>query len=171
MTLPQRIAVILKRSFAYLHPCLHGPVGGGETADLGAISAALRREIEYLTMVGCCMYRPVRITERKKDIMILKTLDYRQGKHNSGAYEEWNYFDNIVTASNYYDEDIHQTVVRCSFRDGNNVAFAIPNVAYLMSDSGKTIDKIYGTKVEELGDTESAVYNHLQDAANAAMEA
>ena len=48
MTLPQRIAVVLKRSFAYLHPCLHGPVGGGETADLGAISASLRKEIEYL---------------------------------------------------------------------------------------------------------------------------
>ena len=48
MTLPQRIAVILKRSFAYLHPCLHGPVGGGEAADLGALASALRKEIEYL---------------------------------------------------------------------------------------------------------------------------
>ena len=48
MTLPQRIAVLLKRSFAYLHPCLHGPVGGGEAADLGAISASLHKEIEYL---------------------------------------------------------------------------------------------------------------------------
>lgn len=48
MTLPQRIAVVLKRSFAYLHPCLHGPVGGGEAADIDAIAAALRKEIEYL---------------------------------------------------------------------------------------------------------------------------
>jgi serine O-acetyltransferase len=48
MTLPQRIAVVLKRSFAYLHPCLHGPVGGGEAADLDAIAASLRKEIEYL---------------------------------------------------------------------------------------------------------------------------
>ena len=48
MTLPQRIAVILKRSFAYLHPCLYGPVGGGETADLDAIATALRKEMEYL---------------------------------------------------------------------------------------------------------------------------
>ena len=48
MTLPQRIAVILKRSFAYLHPCLYGPVGGGETADLDAIASALRKEMEYL---------------------------------------------------------------------------------------------------------------------------
>ena len=48
MTLPQRIAVILKRSFAYLHPCLHGPVGGGESADLHAIASALHKEIEYL---------------------------------------------------------------------------------------------------------------------------
>ena len=39
---------MLTRSFAYLHPCLYGPVGGGETADLGAIASALRKEIEYL---------------------------------------------------------------------------------------------------------------------------
>ena len=38
----------MKRSFAYLHPCLYGPVGGGEAADLGAIASALRKEIEYL---------------------------------------------------------------------------------------------------------------------------
>lgn len=103
--------------------------------------------------------------------MILKTLDYRQSKHSNSAYEEWNYFDNIVTASCFYDEDIKQTVVRCSFKDGNNVTFAIPNVAYLMSDTGKTIEKIVGAHVEELGDTENAVYNTLQDAANAAIEA
>ena len=38
----------MKRSFAYLHPCLYGPVGGGEAADLGAIASALRKEIECL---------------------------------------------------------------------------------------------------------------------------
>ena len=94
--------------------------------------------------------------------MILKMLDYRQGKEQSDVYEEWNYFDNIVSASNYYDEDIKMTVVRCRFRDGNIVTFSIPNVAYLMSDAGKTIEKIVASNVEELGDTDP-VYN-LQDA-------
>lgn len=102
--------------------------------------------------------------------MILKTLDYRKSKHDSGAYEEWNYFDNIVNASNYFDEDTKMTVVRCTFRDGNIITFAIPNVAYLMSDTGKTIEKIMGANVEELGDTEDAVYNTLQDAINAASK-
>lgn len=100
--------------------------------------------------------------------MILKTLDYRKSKHDSGAYEEWNYFDNIVNASNYFDEDIKMTVVRCTFRDGNIITFAIPNVAYLMSDTGKTIEKIMAANVEELGDTEGAIYNTLQDAINEA---
>ena len=101
--------------------------------------------------------------------MILKTLDYRQCKHNSGVYEEWNYFDNITSASTYYHEDTKMTVVRCTFRDGNTVTFAIPNVAYLMSDTGKTIERIMAANVEELGDTEEAVYNTLQEAADVAM--
>ena len=96
--------------------------------------------------------------------MILKTLDYKQSKNQSSAYEEWNYFDNITSASVFYDEDIKMTVVRCSFRDGNTITFAIPNVAYLMSDTGKTIEKIVGANVEELGDTDEAVYNSLQEA-------
>jgi hypothetical protein len=109
-------------------------------------------------------------TYKEIDSMILKTLDYRKNKHDSGVHEEWNYFDNIVNASTYFDEDIKMTVVRCTFRDGNIVTFAIPNVAYLMSDTGKTIEKIMAANVEELGDTEEAVYNTLLDAANAAME-
>lgn len=100
--------------------------------------------------------------------MILKTLDYRQGKEQNNVFEEWNYFDNIVSASNYYDEEVKMTVVRCRFRDDSIVTFSIPNVAYLMSDAGKTIEKIVAVDVEELGDTDP-VYNRLQDAAAAAM--
>lgn len=101
--------------------------------------------------------------------MILKVLDYRQGKQQNDVYEEWNYFDNIESASNFFDEEIKMTVVRCKFRDGSVVTFSIPNVAYLMSDAGKTIEKIVAADVEELGDTEP-VYNTLQDAAAVAME-
>ena len=102
--------------------------------------------------------------------MILKTLDYRQGKEQNCVYDEWNYFDNITSASVFFDESCKMTVVRCAFRDGNTITFAIPNVAYLMSDTGKTIEKIMAANVEELGDTEETVYNTLLDAANAAME-
>jgi len=48
MTLPQRIDLILERSFAHLHPCLYGPVGGGESSDAQSIASALGREIAYL---------------------------------------------------------------------------------------------------------------------------
>ena len=102
--------------------------------------------------------------------MILKTLDYRKSKHDNSAYEEWNYFDNIESASNFFDEDARMTVVRCRFKGGNMVTFAISAVAYLMSDTGKTIEKIVAADVEELGDTEEAVYPTLQDAAAVAME-
>lgn len=102
--------------------------------------------------------------------MILKNLDYRKHKHDAGVYEEWNYFDNIASASNYYDEDTKMTVVRCKFQNGNFVTIAVPCVAYLMSDSGKTIEKIYGAEVEELGDTEDAVYTTMQDAVEYAKE-
>lgn len=102
--------------------------------------------------------------------MILKTLDYRKSENHSGVYAEWNYFDNITNASNYFDESSKMTVVRCTFRDGNIITFGIPNVAYLMSDTGKTIEKIMGAEVEELGDTDEAVYTTLQDAVNAAAK-
>lgn len=102
--------------------------------------------------------------------MILKMLVYRENEAKNAVYEEWNYLDNIVSASSYYDEDVKSTVVRCRFQDGNFITIDIPNVAYLMSDTGKTIEKIVGAKVEELGDTEP-VYNTLQDALSEAMEA
>ena len=86
--------------------------------------------------------------------MILKTLDYRQGTNRSDVFEEWNYFDNIVSVSTYFDERSRMTVARCKFRDDNVATFAIPNVAYLMSDTGKTIEKIIAADVEELGDNE-----------------
>lgn len=102
--------------------------------------------------------------------MVLKNLDYIPHKHENGVYEEWTYFDNIVSASNYFDEDTKMTVVRCKFQDGNLITLAVPCVAYLMSDSGKTIDKIFGANVEELGDTEDAVYPTMQDAVEYARE-
>lgn len=101
--------------------------------------------------------------------MILKNLDYRQGKHDNGVYEEWNYFDNIVSASNYFDEDTKETVVRCQFHDGNCITITVPCVAYLMSDNGKTIEKIYGAVKDELP-TEDGRFPTMQDAVEYARE-
>lgn len=108
---------------------------------------------------------------KEKESMILKTLDLRKGKEANVLYDEWNYFDNIVSASNYFDEGCGMTVVRCSFRDGNNVTIAIPHEAYLMSDNGKTIERIYAAPVEPADSTDEGVYPTMQDAVNKAMEA
>lgn len=100
--------------------------------------------------------------------MILKVLDYRRGKEQGHVFEEWSYIDNIVSASNYYDEDVEMTVVRCTFHDKSVITISIPNVAYLMSDAGKTIEKIVAANVDEIGDAEPT-FNTLLDAVAEAM--
>ena len=50
MTLPQRVAVILKRCFAVLHPCLYGGLNGGEAVDVEAIARDLEKEIAFLSL-------------------------------------------------------------------------------------------------------------------------
>lgn len=101
--------------------------------------------------------------------MILKIYDQRQGKEQNHVFDVWNYFDNIVSASCYFDEGSKTTVVRCTFRDESIITFSIPYVAYLMSDTGKTVEKIEGAPVESEGDTE-LVYPTLHEAADAARK-
>ena len=74
--------------------------------------------------------------------MILKMLDYEKSNNGSYMKESWTYFDKITSARTYYDEEIKEAVVCCSFADNDMVHFAVPHVAYLMSDDGKTIDRI-----------------------------
>lgn len=101
--------------------------------------------------------------------MILKVLDYKKSEHESVYYDVWNYFDNITSASNYYEEGSGLTVVRCTFRDGNTVTIGIPHEAYLMSDNGKTIQRIFATD-NKPGQAETGRYETLQDAIDYAME-
>ena len=99
--------------------------------------------------------------------MILKMRTQREGKEANVLYDEWNYFDNIESASNYYDEGSGNSVVRCGFRDGSVVTFSILDVAYLMSDAGKTIEKLYAAVRDSDTEAEDA-YSTLQDAVSAA---
>ncbi len=46
MTLPQRIAIIVKRGLAFLHPCVYGELGRHDA--LGQLAADLEREIAML---------------------------------------------------------------------------------------------------------------------------
>lgn len=99
--------------------------------------------------------------------MVLKTLTFRKSSAENVDIEEWNYFDNIQSATSTYDEKIKMPVVGCSFKDGNTVTIAVENVAYLMSDSGKTIDKIYHHKEPVAEDNN---YETLMEAVNQARD-
>ena len=100
--------------------------------------------------------------------MILKIKDYMKSENQNVLLDVWNYFDNITSASNFYHEGSKETVVRCTFRDGNTITFDILYEAYLMSDTGKTIERIYAAKKEPDGDTER--WETLQDAVDHAMK-
>lgn len=102
--------------------------------------------------------------------MILKVLDYKKGENQSDLYDVWNYFDNITSASNYYDEGSKMTVVRCTFREGNTVTIGIPHEAYLMSDTGKTVERIFGVG-NKPGCADSGKYENLQDAIDYSINA
>jgi hypothetical protein len=101
--------------------------------------------------------------------MILKVLDYQKLGSKSDRYMVWNYFDNITSASNFYVDGSEMSVVRCTFRDGNTVTIGIPYEAYLMSDNGKTIERIFTAKDRPRTD-EDGRFETLQDAIDYAME-
>lgn len=70
--------------------------------------------------------------------MILKTLT-----HDRGESDVWNYYDNVESASAYYDENIEKAVVSVRFKDTDaDIVIVIPEVAYLCNDEGKTIEKL-----------------------------
>jgi hypothetical protein len=107
--------------------------------------------------------------QKGNTIMILKIKDYMKSENQSVLLDVWNYFDNITSASNFYHEGSKETVVRCTFRDGNTITFDILYEAYLMSDTGKTIERIFAAKKEPDGETER--FENLQDAIDHAMNA
>ena len=101
--------------------------------------------------------------------MILKIKDYMKSENQNVMLDVWNYFDNITSASNFYHEGSKETVVRCTFRDGNTITFDILYEAYLMSDTGKTIERVFPAKKEPDGETER--FDTLQDAVDHALNA
>lgn len=100
--------------------------------------------------------------------MVLKIQDYEKSKHGKYDVESWTYLDKIVCARNFFNEDIKETEISCTFADGNIITFVIPYVAYLMSDDGKTIDRICAAKKNAKPDEEAGMT--LQDALRAAMD-
>jgi hypothetical protein len=81
--------------------------------------------------------------------MILKTLT-----HDHGCSDTWNYYDNIESASVYFDENCGEQVVALGFRGTTGfITLSITDVAYLCNDEGKTIERL--RPAEKTGGTES----------------
>jgi hypothetical protein len=82
--------------------------------------------------------------------MILKTLT-----HDHGSSDVWNYYDNISSASVYYDEGADEMVVSMSSDDyEGSIVLAITEVAYLLNDKGQTIDRIVPVRKHRQEQTE-----------------
>lgn len=100
--------------------------------------------------------------------MVLKMQDYEKSKHGKYDVESWTYFDKIVCARNFFNEDLGETEISCTFADGNIITFVVPYVAYLMSDDGKTIDRICAAKKDAQTCEEAGMT--LQEAIRSAMD-
>lgn len=74
--------------------------------------------------------------------MVLKWLTYEKDSKGDGYHEIWNFVDNVKEASVYWDDKITCTCVKVSFRDGDSEVFAVQNEGYILSDSGRTIERV-----------------------------
>lgn len=70
--------------------------------------------------------------------MILKTLT-----HDRGNSDCWNYYDNIESASVFYDEGSQMSCIAVRFKGSDSdVILGITDTAYLCNDKGQTIEKL-----------------------------
>lgn len=79
--------------------------------------------------------------------MILKVVNYEKRNEENGAYEVSDYIDGITNASVTFDESIGLPVVKCTIENSAAISISVPNVAYLMNNNGKTIERIASEKV------------------------
>lgn len=72
--------------------------------------------------------------------MILKTLT-----HDHEGSDTWNWYDNIESASAYFDVGANCSVVSVIFHGVPGfITFVIEDVAYLCNDKGETIERLRG---------------------------
>lgn len=96
--------------------------------------------------------------------MILKVVNYENRDGKDGVWEVADYIDGITNASVTFDDILGLPMVKCTIENAVVISISVPNVAYLMNDNGKTIDRI--EKVE----TDSAnIFPALHDAIDEAV--
>lgn len=77
--------------------------------------------------------------------MILKTLT-----HDHGESDCWNWYDNIETASAYYDEAADLACISIKFKDSDSfITIGLADVAYLCNDQGQTIERLLPKKITQ----------------------
>lgn len=70
--------------------------------------------------------------------MILKTLT-----HDRGSGDCWNFYDNIESASVFYNESAKMSCIAIKQRDlDSEICIGLNDIAYLCNDSGQTIEKL-----------------------------
>ena len=86
--------------------------------------------------------------------MILKTLT-----HDHGSSDVWNYYDNIDSASVYFDEGCGENVISVCFKGvPASIVMTINDAAYLCNDEGKTIERLRPAVKED--DTEDELIEY-----------
>lgn len=81
--------------------------------------------------------------------MILKTLT-----HDRGQSDCWNWYDNIESASAYFDESADEVCIALRFKGSSEeIVVAITDIAYLCNDRGQTIEKLLPKKRESAHST------------------
>lgn len=74
--------------------------------------------------------------------MIFKWLTYDIDSEDNGYYEIWHFVDNVKESYVFWNEEAKCTCIHLSFKDGDYKVFDVQNGGYLLSDSGKTIERI-----------------------------
>lgn len=70
--------------------------------------------------------------------MILKTLT-----HDRGSSDCWNYYDNIESASVFFNEGAKLSCIAVRFKGADSdVMIGLSDIAYLCNDRGQTIEKL-----------------------------
>lgn len=74
--------------------------------------------------------------------MVFKWLTYEKDSKGDGYHENWHFVDNVKESSVYWSEELRCTCVHVSIGNDEGCVYPVHNAAFLLSDSGKTIERI-----------------------------
>lgn len=99
--------------------------------------------------------------------MILKVVTSEKAEDGEYFRDTDTYIDGITNASVYFNEAEGLPNVKCTLENGALITISVPNVAYLMNNNGKTIERIAPAKKETCN---GGRYPDLHEAIDAAVD-